>query len=246
MSERQDVDEVLQDWPYKPGVISARLVPAADGREVMQMRIEMGLLQMEISGRPDGEKPHGAETCLDWLIGEALVAGDEFALTEDQSFEIDREFLQYYHRRICFLALRKFDVAVSDADHTLELMDFVATHSPDPEWTDMHERYRPFVLFHRAQAAAMDVLEKAGPTEAIEQIDDGLKKIRKVFEDRDTPEEFDDDELVGQLVELKKSLRDRFEVGSTLGEQLADAVAAEEYERAAKLRDQIAKRDGPA
>ncbi len=244
MSERQDVDEVLQDWPYKPGVISARLVLAADGREVMQMRIEMGLLQMEISGRPDGEKPHGTETCLDWLIGEALAGGDDFVLSEDQCFEIDREFLQYYHRRICCLALRKFDVAVSDADHTLELMDFVAIHSPDTEWTDMHEHYRPFVLFHRAQAAAMDVLEKGGPTEAIEQIDDGLTKIRAAFEDRDAQEEFDDDELVGQLVELKESLRDRFEVGLTLGEQLADAVATEQYERAAKLRDQIAKRGG--
>jgi len=244
MCERQDVDEIFREWPYKPGMISARLVAAADGREVMQMRIEMGLLQMEITGRPDGEKPHAADTCLDWLIGEALAEGDDFVLSEDQCFEVDREFLQYYHRRICSLAIRKFDLAISDADHTLELMDFVALHSPDPEWTMMHEQYRPFVHFHRAQASAMHALEESGPEEAIEQANEGLENLRRVFEDMDAPEQFEEDELVGQLNELKESLRDRFEVGPALSEQLADAIATEEYERAAKLRDQIAKR-GP-
>jgi hypothetical protein len=243
MCERQDIDEVFRDWPYKPGMISARMITAADGREVMQMRIEMGLLQMETTGRPDGEKPHAAETCLDWLIGEALAKGDDFEFSEDQCFEIDREFLQYYHRRICSLAIRKFDLAVSDADHTLELMDFVALHSPDPEWTVMHEQYRPFVYFHRAQAAAMDALEQSGAEGAIEQINLGLDKLRKVFEDMDAPQQFDEDALVQQLKELKESLRDRYEVGPTLGEQLADAIATEEYERAAKLRDEITKRD---
>ena len=41
---------------------------------------------------------------------------------------------------------------------------------------------------------------------------------------------------------MKESLRKEYQVGKTLGEQLADAVAAEEYERAARLRDEIAKR----
>ena len=54
MSESQDIDQILKDWPYQPGVISARLVRAGDGREVLQMRIEMGLLQLETTGRPDG------------------------------------------------------------------------------------------------------------------------------------------------------------------------------------------------
>ena len=67
MSERRDIDFILRQWPFKPGVIDARLVCAGDGREVLQMRIEMGVLQMEVSGRPDGEHPGGADTCLDWL-----------------------------------------------------------------------------------------------------------------------------------------------------------------------------------
>ena len=55
MPDPQDIDFLLHDWPFQPGVISARLIDAGDGREVMQMRIEMGVLQMETTGRPDGE-----------------------------------------------------------------------------------------------------------------------------------------------------------------------------------------------
>ena len=155
MTHHQDIDTIFREWPFKPGIISARVVQAADGREVLQMRIEMGLLQMEVTGRPDGEKPSGRNTYLEWLKTQAVDQGKAFALSPAQCIEIDREFLQFYHRRICCLALRQFARAVADADYTLDLMDFVAEHSPEPQWTLSHEQYRPFVLFHRIQAAAM-------------------------------------------------------------------------------------------
>lgn len=41
---------------------------------------------------------------------------------------------------------------------------------------------------------------------------------------------------------MKESLRQEYHVGKTLAEQLADAVATEEYERAARLRDEMAQR----
>ena len=56
MARRKDIDSLLRAWPYEPGQVSARLVKASDGREVLQMRVEMGILQMEVAGRPDG--PH--------------------------------------------------------------------------------------------------------------------------------------------------------------------------------------------
>lgn len=244
MSEHQDIDFILCGWPFKPGVIAARLVRAVDGREVLQMRMEMGVLQMEVAGRPDGEHPGGAENCVEWLGELARVEGESFVLSEVQCVEVDREFLQFYHRRICCLALRQFARAVADADYTLLLMDFLAAHSPDPQWTLSHEQYRPFVLFHRIQAAALLELQDSGPEPAIETINHGLEQMREVFVKFNAEEQFDQDELVRQLAAMKESLREEYRVGKTLAEQLADAVAAEEYERAARLRDQIAKRQG--
>ena len=242
MPDRKDIDHALQDWPFQPGVISARLARAEDGREVLQMRIEMGVLQMETAHRPDGERPGGADTYLDHLIQEAVHWGEHFELTQEQCFDVDREFLQFYHRRICWLAIREFERAIRDADHTLDLMDFVRDHSAAEEWVLSHEQYRPFVLFHRTQAAALAHLDRDGPEGAVEEINRGLVQIRAVFAQAEAEERFEEDEMVGQLRELQEEIRDRYEVGRTLTEQLADAVAAEHYELAARLRDQIARR----
>jgi hypothetical protein len=243
MAQNQDIDFILREWPYQPGVISARIVRAPGRRKVLQMRIELGLLQMEFTGRPDGERPGEMDTYLDFLRSQFGDAPDAPpVLTEEQCFEIDREFVQYYHRRICCLALREFDCAVADADHTLALMDFVIAHSPNEDWTASHQRYRPFVYFHRTQALALAVLERSGPEAAIEEINQGLEEMRKIFVRAEAEEQFESDELVNQLRELKESLRKEYQVGQTLVEQLAEAVAAEEYERAARLRDEIAKR----
>ena len=247
MSERHDIDGALRGWPYKPGAISARKVRARDGREVLQMRVEMGLLQMETTGRPDGTRPHGATTFLDWLRDRSVRMGESFLLSDTQCLELDREFLQYYHRRVCWLALREFHRAVEDADHTLAMMDFALLHSPGNEWTLSHEQYRGFVLFHRTQAAALAELEQSGADAAIEAINHGLDEIRAIYEMEEEIGELeeqpsDDDEQVAQLAQLKEWIRQEYHVGRTLQEQLADAVAAEEYERAAELRDQIARR----
>jgi protein-arginine kinase activator protein McsA len=48
--------------------------------------------------------------------------------------------------------------------------------------------------------------------------------------------------MVQRLRELKESLREHYRVGRTLNERLEDAIAAEQYELAAQLRDEIAKR----
>ena len=88
----------------------------------------------------------------------------------------------------------------------------------------------------------MLALESSGPEEAIEGINQGLEQMRAVFVKFGAEEQFDQDELVRQLGLMKESLRKEYHVGKTLGEQLADAVATEEYERAARLRDEIAQR----
>jgi len=246
MAQNQYIDFILRKWPYEPGVISARVVQDPGRRKVLQMRIELGLLQMEFTGRPDGERPGEMDTYLDFLKSQFGNAQDvPPVLTEEQCFEIDREFVQYYHRRICCLALREFDRAVADADHTLALMDFVMAHSPNEDWTATHERYRPFVHFHRTQALALALLERSGPEAAIEEITKGLEEMRNIFVRAEAEEQYESDELVNQLRELKESLRKEYKIGQTLAEQLAEAVAAEEYERAARLRDEIARRHVP-
>jgi len=238
---KEDIDRLLKGWPFRPGEIQTRLIKGSDGREVLQLRMELGLMQMEVEKRPDGVRPNGSDTYLDYITQVAFTDGDGFRLTEEQCDEIDREFVQYYHRRVCWLSLREFRKASADADHTLAFMDFCKKHSDDEEWVLSHEQYRPFVLFHRYQAGALAKLEEDGPEAAVAEIDGGLEVIKNVFAEYEAEEKFDEDELVQRLIQLKDALREHYAVGKTLTEQLAEAIAAENYERAAEIRDQLAK-----
>ena len=241
MSRKQSIEQILKDWPYDPQNINVRVVHGDDGREVIQMRIDMGLLQLETAGRPDGNHPRGYQTYYDYLVGRAF-RDEDFELSEEECAEVDREFVQFYHRRICWLTLRNYARAVADADHSLNLMDFCASHSPDEDWTMSHEQYRPFVLFHRIQAQALEHLEHQSAEAAVHTINVGLEQIRDLFAQHEAEEMFEDSELAIRLGELRESLRDQYQVGLTLQEQLQEAVAREQYELAARIRDELARR----
>jgi hypothetical protein len=241
MSAKKNLDRLLARWPYEPDSVKVRVVQGDDGRDVLQMRVDMGILQMEIEGRPDGARPHGFASYFEYLLSEEFLQ-DDFELSEEQCAEVDREFVQFYHRRVCWLTLRAFDRAVKDADHTLSLMDFCLDHSPDEHWIMSQEQYRPFVMFHRIQAAALSKLERQAPEAAIGELNRGLDELRELFAEHDAEEYFEEDGLVVRLVELRESLRSHYHIGRTLEERLQEAVAQEQYELAAKLRDEMARR----
>ena len=238
----QPMDDLLNEWPFTTGQILVRQIAAEDGRDLVQMRVDLGVLQLETTGRPDGEKPEGFDTYYDYLVATAFEEGPGFELSEEQCVEVDREFYQFYHRRICWLALKEYALAASDAEHTLALMNFTSANAPDEEWAMMHEQYRPFVLFHKIQASALDALESTEPDRAMKTIDQGLSDIEHLFIEHDAQEHFEGDPFVVKLREMRKAVVEHYHLGPSLAEQLAEAIAEEHYELAAQIRDRIAHR----
>lgn len=271
---RRDIDDALKGWPSnsEPGEIMAREVRAKDGRKILQVRVELGLLQMEVEGRPDGARPEGFLTYLDYLrhLAESRKVRRRSAKTSppidwemsgENCIEADREFLQFYHRRVAWLALQRYDHAVEDADHTLALMDFIGRYAPGAEYVAHHERFRGVVLFHRTQAAAALALEYHRPEDAIDAIHEGIKRLHqhlKAWDEEEDDSEEDELEmefgggafqgdipsvpdalLIEQLRQLELEIRRNFEVEKTLRERLNEAVEREDYEQAARLRDEI-------
>lgn len=245
---RRDIDDALKGWPHdpEPGEVLAREVCSCNGRKLLQVRVELGILQMEAEGRPDGSQPNGHPTYLAFLRDRLAPCersgGKIVRLNPEQCAEVDREFYQYYHRRVAWLALRRYALAVQDADHTLALMDLVARHGPDAEYIRHHEKYRGLVLFHRTQAATLGCLEAREPEQAIDAVRQGIDRITAHWrawsregEECDVP----DEALIEQLQKLEADIRQSFAVAKTLREQLDEAVALEDYEQAARIRDLI-------
>ncbi len=255
---RRDIDDALANWPYEPepGEMVAREVRARDGRTVVQVRVELGLHQMEVVGRPDGARPHGFETFLDYLRHRATRHDVEpeglsppWTMNERHCIEADREFVQFHHRRAAWLVLEHYDKALSDADHTLALMDFVCQHAGSAEYIASHERLRGLVLFQRTRAAVALALKRDRPDEAIDIVKDGAEALAAGIpqgssdDDNDEIDDTPNAALVEQLKYLETEIRKNYEVPPTLREQLVDAISLEEYERAALLRDQIEARN---
>ncbi len=250
---RRDIDEALNDWAYDPdpGALTVRQVRTRDGRWVIQIRKELGLMQMECDGRPDGARPHGFSTYLDYLRYRAErrvqtgTTDPDWLFTPDHCLNIEREFMQFYHRRVAWLALNRYDKVLLDAHHTLSLMNFVRAHFTQVDYIDSHERFRGMVYFHETQARTGIALEENNPEKAIDAIRQGVLQIGHHLEEwqeshgEDDETELPDSELLDQLREIEAAIRKRYDVGKTLHEQLHEAIVNEDYEQAAQIRDRM-------
>lgn len=60
-----DLSKILSEWPFKPGQINARIIEGLDGEPKLQVRLDLGVLQLEVDGRPDGQNPNGFDSVLE-------------------------------------------------------------------------------------------------------------------------------------------------------------------------------------
>src|ERR1041385_5820025 len=110
-----DISPLLDQWPYKPGQVVVRKLKGKDGKEKIQLRVDLGLLQMNVEGRPDGKRPYGHTSLLEYYQARlykhvaANNGSDEgFKLKAEDCAKLQLEALQYHHRYICLLQLGDF------------------------------------------------------------------------------------------------------------------------------------------
>ena len=60
----KDISAILGGWDYEADELQVRIVAGDDGRDKVQMRVDLGLIQLELSGRPDGTRPEGFDSLL--------------------------------------------------------------------------------------------------------------------------------------------------------------------------------------
>ena len=71
-----------------------RIVPGEDGRSKVQLRVDLGILQMETDGRPDGLRPEGFDSWLKYYEhrqqqhDETHTDAAAFSLDEDDCIQL--------------------------------------------------------------------------------------------------------------------------------------------------------------
>ena len=239
-----DLSDLLRDWPFEPGQLQVRKIVGSDGREKLQLRLDMGVLQMEMRGRPDGHEPHGVDTEFEFQTERAREVGEDFELTADEIGELQAEGVQYYHRYLALFQLGDWASVIRDTKRNLEMFNFVAKHAPDEESAWMVQQFRPYVLMMNTRAKANLALEKSDVESAIALVEKGVAKIERFLKDSARDEAADGETQNTEVASLREWLEELRKVKpltpvEKLRHEMEQAVEAEKYERAAELRDAI-------
>jgi hypothetical protein len=256
-----DLSRILSEWRFDPNAVLVRTVPGDDGRGKIQLRVDLGILQMEMEGRPDGMRPEGFESWLEYYEhqqqahDEAHLDSLPFLLEEEACIRLWREGMQYYHRYLSFWHLELYELCARDTARNLRLFRFLRTHAADDRHKLQFDQWRPYVLMMHTRAVATPLLQQQLHEDGLRLIDAGIEGIREFLD------EYDQSNRAEECVELISLEKWREEVlgkeeraaaarpQSTvemLRRQMEAAVAAEEFEQAARLRDQIRRLSGEA
>ena len=239
-----DLNTILRDWPHENGNVKVRKIAGLDGREKLQLRVDLGVLQMEMTGRPDGERPHNCESLLEYHQRRAIRAeekGEAYELTPEQCAELQQEGIQYYHRYLSLFQINDFAGVMRDTQRNLDLFSFVAEHTDREELSWSLQQFRPYVLMMNTRARASILLGEGKFAEAMGEIERGRDAISEFFQRSNFPELVSKSSEIAFLDEWLEEVKAKRPLSKleVMQREMEAAIAKELYERAAELRDAI-------
>jgi hypothetical protein len=245
MDGEADIRRVLDEWPYDPEK-TIRIVRLPSGRDVLQVRLPLGLEQYEIDGRPDGKRPHGLGSALEYQEArlEALRAEgreDRFVLKPRDCAELFEEGVLYYYRYLHLFQLQDWKRTIRDTARNLRVFDLVNRYAQKAEDREYLEQWRPYIVRMNAVAAAMEAIDERRFTEADTIVRNAVGAIESLPEGNDDAFRYERRRSLDTLRALARQIEASRPVGEMerLERRLRRAVESEEFELAAELRDRI-------
>jgi len=242
-----DLHQALRDWPYEPEKISVRKILGGDGAVRIQMRVELGILQMEAEGRPDAVRPHGCDSLLTHhrkRLGKHEQRNGTplgYGLSGDECRALRVEASLYYRRYVALFVLEESAAVAADTSHSLGIFDLCRDHALEEADRAALDEFRPYVLMMDARARAYNALEEGAPGSALAHINRGIVAIKAHLETLGTPAAIDASEELRILRAMAREFSQRVPPSSVLvtRKALRDAVQQERFEDAARLRDAL-------
>jgi hypothetical protein len=154
---------------------------------------------------------------------------------------LQQESMQYYYRYLSLLHLEEFEGVLRDTEHNLRLFDLIHEYAEDERLRWPLENYRPYVLRINTLAQAEIEVQQQNFLRALEVIQQGIERIENFFRQHDREDLIDDCREIHILRERAAQIDTHRPVSweEELERRLKEAVAAEDYERAAVLRDEL-------
>jgi hypothetical protein len=243
-----DISPLLEQWDYQPGEVAVRRFKAKDGTEKIQLRIDLGLLQMHAAGRPDGKRPLGRESLLEHYQTQLekhrqTHNGSEegFVLRAEDCSKLQQECIQYHHRYICLFQLEDFANVIRDTDRNLKVFEFVTRYAEAPEMAGGLDQFRPQLLMMNARARGMQALQAGNHSQAVDIIETCLATLRDHYRHYGRYDLLEQSGEIQSLEVWQKEILAKKPLSQLerLEHELAEAVRQENYEKAAQVRDAL-------
>src|ERR1700744_581715 len=178
-----DIAQALRGWAFEPGQVNVRLIRGNDGKPKLQLRLDLGLLQMELEGRPDGKRPHRAPTELEFhqrkLGNHRKKYGSDagFALASRDCQALREESAMFYHRYLSMFVLEQYEAVIRDTQHNLDVLDLCARYGKTDYDRACLEQYRPYIMMMNTRAKGCEALRQGYVQTAIAYLRGGIKRI---------------------------------------------------------------------
>ncbi len=243
-----DISHLLDHWEYQPGEVAVRRFKTKDGTEKIQLRVDLGLLQMNATGRPDGKRPFGRESLLQHYQAKRQRfrrthggSDDGFTLKADDCAKLQQEAIQYHHRYICLFQLEDYSGVIRDTKRNWEVFQFVDEYAESNELAWSLQQFCPQLLMMRIRAKGMQSLREEKHAEAVQVIEDGLEEIRNFYRQHSRQDLLEQSGEVHSLESWLQDLHSKRPLSERekLEHALDDAVRREDYEKAAQVRDAL-------
>ena len=245
MSDSFDLRALLKSWPYDADN-DARFTRGDDGRQVLQVRTPLGIEQYETDGRPDGARPHGMESLLEYhaqRLAQAKARNGEadFELDPSECGELFTEGTLYYFRYVRLFQLKDWTRTVRDTTRNLQVFDLIRRYARREEDQQFLEKWRPYIIRVNSTAAVMLELENQAYDKALQLVNEALHRLEKLEDMEDETFRFEQERSLTALRELAAQIQKNRPMSELeqLEHQLRRAVDKQEFERAAQLRDRI-------
>jgi len=244
-----DISELLTGWDYQPGQVVARRFAGQDGKEKVQLRVDLGILQMNAEGRPDGRRPMGHESWHDFHLDrlqkhiEEHGNDDDFALDSEACAKLQQESIQFHHRYICFFQLEDFAAVERDCERNLEVFEFVAEYAETDELAWSLLQFAPQLFMMRTRARGTAHVRRKKFTAAAKVIAEGMEELETFYRENEREDLLENSGEISSLRFWLEEIRARKPLSEIekLQRALDEAISVEDYERAAKVRDQMRK-----
>ena len=248
-SDAFDISPIMKNWPYQSGQVNVRLIQGRNNRPKLQMRMDLGLLQMELNGRPDGKRPHRRGTELEYQLERLqkyiFKQGSEigFVANTDHCNALREESAMFYHRYLAAFVMELYEIVLRDTGHNLAILDFCNRFGKSEFDRNILEQYRPYIIMMNTRAKALQTAKGGFLQTALGYIRGGLQQISDLIHPEMRKDYMRNSSEVAALRELARQLKHQAGKNpnprTVLMQQLGDALKAERYEEAAQIRDQL-------